>query len=81
MHRAAEPTLRQLHDRHMDSWDGCPDGPDCPFCIADRQAEERELGLRNTPVNWGAIPEVIQPSELSPPDQARWDNEGNHTND
>ena len=37
-------TLRQLHNQHMDSFGTCPEGPECPFCIADRQAGEREHG-------------------------------------
>lgn len=52
MHRSTKLTLRQLHDQHMDSWGTCPDGPDCPFCVADRQADEREHGDYSSDSQW-----------------------------
>lgn len=37
-------TSRLAHNTQMDSEGRCPNGPDCVFCIADRQADEREHG-------------------------------------
>ena len=52
MHTSSTLTLRQLHNQHMDSWGTCPDGPDCPFCVADRQADEREHGDYSADSQW-----------------------------
>ena len=51
-HTESKLTLRQLHNQLMDSWGVCPDGLNCPFCTANRQAEARERGDYSADSQW-----------------------------